>query len=100
MSPDRTLFDPVPLARQHDPMTSKAAAASAESVQHAHESLILHALARIGSGTKDEIARACGLDSVAVARRMRRMQRQGSVRDSGRIGRTEMNRPAIIWEAT
>lgn len=93
----RTLFDPKPLARRDDPVTSKASAAKAESVQSKHEALILKALQRIGRGTKDDIAQAAHpLDAVSVARRMRKLANEGRVVEDG-VEKLGSGRNGTAW---
>lgn len=79
------LFDPARLARREDPQTSKDAASGARELQAHHEHLIVNALHYMGErgGTKDEIAEVCGIDSVAVARRMAKLRDEGRVAEEG-----------------
>jgi len=69
-------------ARRNDPPTSKAAAVAATAFASGHCRKILDALAA-GPGTKDEIARRCGLTEQQVARRMHELRRVGLVVEVG-----------------
>ena len=98
------LFDPKPLARRSDPAASRIAAAMAEPLIRGHQLRILSYL-RDGiedpatGGTKDEIAAGTGLESVAVARRMRALASRGLVEEHG-MGLSSSGRPATRWRAT
>lgn len=65
------------LVRSADPETSRKAAEAAVPMISDHERIILDTLARIGQGTKDEIAAACGLDAIQVSRRMHGLGDEG-----------------------
>lgn len=74
------LFDP-PGARRSDPQTSKDAAAAAVDLAADHRARILRALRRFGPGgaVYHEIAKATGLEPVAVGRRLAELRRAGLV---------------------
>lgn len=91
------------LARREDPATSQAAAAEAvySGLLSAHEAKILAALACFGGAgaTKDELAQATGLDSVAVARRMARLRDEGLVESAG-FRALPSGRHGTAWRVT
>lgn len=88
-------------ARRRDPAPSKAAAASATTLASEHQRAIVEwLLARpdeLGR-TKDDIAEGTGLDSVAVARRMRELEAAGHVEEAG-VGRLPSGRTGTLWRA-
>lgn len=69
------LFSAAPAARRRDPETSKAAARRAVEFASNHHARIFEALAR--PGTIHELAARCGLDHVAIARRLPEMAKGG-----------------------
>ena len=83
-------FEPV-RARKRDPETSQRSAGNARQFAAGHFALILDALER-GPGTAKEISQRCGLDYVAVNRRIGELGRMsppravttGEVRDGCR----------------
>lgn len=74
------LFDP-PGARRSDPQTSKDAAAAVVDTAARHRERILRALRHFGVGgcVYTEIAKATGLEPVAVNRRLAELRRAGLV---------------------
>ena len=98
------------LARRHDPQTSKAAAVRSGEFRDGHENNILRALGCVTNGaTYREIAAMCNMEPVAVARRLKGMERKGLVRRertyismSGAVGHTtyvERDSMALWWAA-
>lgn len=69
------LFSSRPAARRRDPETSKAAARRAVEFAAGHYARIFDALE--ADGTIYEIGQRCGLDHVAVARRLPEMAKAG-----------------------
>ena len=90
-------FDPAEHARRGDPSTSHAAAEAAQSLAQVHVERILRSL-EVGEGTAETIGDRCGLDNVAVCRRLAAMERQNMVARTGRKERQRNNRPAEVWE--
>ena len=88
-------------ARRHDRATSHEAARQAGGLAHQHATRILAHLVAIApmGATKDEIAAATGMDSVAVARRMRDLERAGEIIDTGTTRQTMSGRRATVWGA-
>lgn len=84
-------------ARATDPATSHAAARSAKKAAAAHVEMICDALERREIALSCErIAEIVGLDSIAVTRRMRDMERAGLVRRDG-IGQNRAGRAVTLW---
>lgn len=78
-----------PLARRRDPQTSHDAAERARKFVASHEARILGQLYRRPALTYREIAECAGMEPVAVARRLKDMERKGVVvRDGERDGMT------------
>lgn len=91
-------FDAKTLARASDPQTSPTAAARVREFAGKHASAIFCWLAdHPAGGTKDEIARGTGIDPIAVARRMKELQRTAGVYDSGETRSTPTGRQATVW---
>lgn len=67
----------LPAARRRDPETSKAAALKAANFAAVHRARILAVLER--PGTIYDLAERCGLDRVAIARRLPELARDGLV---------------------
>lgn len=65
-----------PLARKSDPQTSFDAAENAESFKSRDISKIWNALRDCGPMNYKKIAQVCGMQPVAVARRMAEMERK------------------------
>ena len=86
-------------ARAKDRATSHDAARQAGGVAQQHSTRILACLRGVWphGATKDEIAQATSLDSVAVARRMRDLERAGLVLDTGGTRRSASGRQATVW---
>jgi DNA-binding MarR family transcriptional regulator len=82
MSAQMSLFDSAPLARKRDPQTSAKAAQRALNFVGGHEGKIHAALNGPGL-TYREIARATGMEPVAVARRLKGMESRGLIRRDG-----------------
>ena len=93
------LFDykPAQHARREDPLTSHRAAQEASGLAQAHVRLICDALAS-GTGTAEEIGDRCGLDNVAVCRRLASMERQDMVARTTDKRRQRNGRLAQVWE--
>lgn len=90
-----------PRARRSDPRTSHAAADSMVAGADQHRRRILNHLRLIApdNATKDEMARACGLDDVQVARRISELVETGLVEASGETRPTATGRAATAWRA-
>ena len=88
------------MARASDPSTSHEAAKrmNASGTTGEHEGIIIGTLSRLGiPSTNAEIAAACELDMVAVARRMAGLERAGQIeRLPKRVCRVK-NTNAIVW---
>lgn len=90
------------LARNTDPGTSHAAAASlSEEAVGRLERQVLEALRAAGPEglTTREIAAKTGIDWGSVTPRMPKLVKAGLVIDSGRTRLTGSNRQAIVWVA-
>lgn len=87
----------LPRARASDPLTSHVAAASALPLAKHHAALIIAALAK-GPGTIYALAERSGLDHVAVARRMKELERQSLVRLTGETAPSPSGRPCGVWD--
>ncbi len=83
-----------------DPRTSRASAYLAGDLARQHCDRIEKALSSMmDGGTAHEIAEALGnLNNVQVARRMRDLERQGRVVDSGTTRSSPSGRPSIVWK--
>ena len=94
-------WSPKAHARAGDRATSHEAASQARGLAQQHSARILGHLVAIRpmGATKDEIAEATGLDSVAVARRMRDLERASLVIDTGSTRRSASGRQATVWRA-
>lgn len=96
---------PPPLARRADPASSHEAADAAAEFAGAHRDRIRAALVEGGPGSKNQIARRCGMDGVAVARRLAEMERAGQARpmvdaQGVEVCRVNSNgRRERVWEA-
>lgn len=92
-------LDLLPGVRRSDPETSLVAANSMVEGAADHRAKILAVLADGCPRTYVEIAEDCGLDPIAVARRMAELLRLGQVRRLSRTRLTPSGRPARVWEA-
>ena len=70
-----------PLSRRSDPETSRAAAEKSADFRAKHEARIFGAIFDAGEkgATYKEIAAATGMEPVAVARRLKGMERRGLI---------------------
>lgn len=84
-------------ARATDPATSHEAAEMAIGFTPVHHKNILWALSKVGPGTIYEIERITGIDSVAVARRMKELERQGSVSRTSVTRPSPQGRQCTVW---
>jgi len=84
MTAQLNLFDRPLLARRRDPVTSKQAAQRALNFVCSHEATIFGAICDAGEkgATYREIARATGMEPVAVARRLKAMEVRGLIERS------------------
>lgn len=87
------------MSRRTDPVTSHRAAAAAEAsgTVGRHEEMILEALAKRDGMTSEEIAELAGLDRVAAARRMKRLEELGRVRRGEPRLSAKSGRPGVVW---
>ena len=85
------------LHRSTDPHTSAQAAAGASEFQRQHYARIVTALIILGPAGKDGIAKAAGLDGVAVARRLTEMHRAGMVLLTGKTVASDTGRAEREW---
>lgn len=95
-----TTFDPNRLARANDPATSHMAAEDARGLCAAHEERILKALdwpIGMHDATAEQIAERCGLDPVAVNRRMRGLVDRGAVEVTRELRKTRSGRYARVF---
>jgi predicted ArsR family transcriptional regulator len=83
-------------ARRDDPITSHLAADAAAELATAHVARIILAL-EDGPGTAEEIGERCGLDNVAVCRRLAAMERQALVGRTNEKRRQSNGRLASVW---
>lgn len=100
---DRTpdFFAPQPRARNRDPATSHAAAASMRACVGHQAGRILYALKHGGPGTCWDISARCvGLDHVAIARRLPELEQGGYARPTGEERPGPNGRACRVWEAT
>ncbi len=96
--PPMPLFDrprEVPAARATDPGTSHAAATKVVTFRGDHHRRILAALSE--PRTIYEIAQACGLDHVAVARRMPELERDGKAEPTDETRKSPSGSPCRVW---
>lgn len=92
-------FDYTRLARSTDPDTSQAAAVRAREFSGKHAAAIYVWLAdHPAGGTKDEISKGTGIDSIAVARRISELRETAGVYDSGERRKTPTGRSACVWK--
>lgn len=89
----------IPLSRNTDPVTSHVAAQRALVFKDNHESRIFGVLYCCPNGsTYREIAEASGLEPVAVARRMKGMERRGLIkRWTNEYGKYEQRNGMCVW---
>lgn len=88
-----------PIARRTDPETSKIAAVTMREGAAHHRALIAAVLADGVARTYVEIGEACGLNPIAVARRMVELLRLGQVVRLPATRRTPSGRAAHLWRA-
>lgn len=69
----------IPLARTQDPITSHQAADRVEQFRCSHEARIYDALHNASGLTYREIAGITGMEPVAVARRLKAMERRSLI---------------------
>ena len=86
------------VARNTDPATSWAAAASARALAAQHGTIIIAALIRHGAMGKDAIATATGLDSNQVARRLSELERSHEIVLTGRNVESKSGRAEREWK--
>lgn len=96
---DEQLTLVIPGVRRTDPSTSLDAANSMLAGAAAHRAKILAVLQDGVPRTYVEIADACGLEPIAVARRMAELLRLGQVRRLGATRPTPSGCKAKLWEA-
>lgn len=85
-------------ARIADPATSHAAAATAIAFISDHHTKIIATLEDDGPGTIYEIEAKTGIDHVAVARRMKELERQQLVVRTGATRPSPLGRQCTVWE--
>lgn len=90
------LFAVQPRARNADPETSHAAAASMATAMGEHHRTILGVLWR--PMTCYRIATLTGLDHVQVARRMGELEQMGRARPTGETAAGDSGRQCRLWE--
>lgn len=96
---DQTVVGP-PRARSTDPVTSFEAGDQAASFVNDHKAAILAWLkAHPEGGIKDEIAEGTGFTDIAIARRMKEMEREQTVERTGATRKTPTGRNAFVWRA-
>jgi len=84
--------------RTTDPDTSHQAARQVGQFAHDHHVEIMRVLETAAAPmTARAIAQRCGLDHIAVSRRMHELVRDGLACDSGERHITETGRKAIAW---
>jgi len=97
-------FEPHKLARTTDPDTSKAAARSTKELRLRHAAFIMAALRDVGYRglTSEEISEEYSemLDMVAVARRMKELERRGLVERTVERRKNRSGRLARVWRVT
>ena len=88
-----------PLHRRTDPQTSRDAAANVDTFKAGHEAKIFDALSNAQSGlTYREIATVARLEPVAVARRLKGMERRKLVkRRTNGEGAYEQRAGMCVW---
>ena len=89
----------LPGVRRSDPSTSLEAANSMVEGAALHRAKILAVLGDGVARMYVEIADVCGLDPVAVARRLSELHRFGAIRRLSQTRITPSGRPAHLWEA-
>ena len=85
-----------PRVRASDPITSFEAADQVKDLASRHHKLIVEALKSADLG-KDGIAKATGLDSNQVARRLSELQKMGYIEPTGRTTRSKSGRNEREW---
>lgn len=85
------------LSRATDPATSHAAGAMAEKFIPHHHANIVDALFAKGPATIYEIEKLTGIDHVAVARRMKEIERLGNVRRTDETRPSPLGRACTVW---
>ena len=90
-------FNPIPLARSSDPVTSHLAAASAKQLQAKHQAKVLEALKANGPMGKSMIAVRSGLGDVAVCRRLPELERDGLIEQTGCTVKSGSGRAEREW---
>jgi len=94
--------DWIGLARKNDPQTSKEAAKQVQEFSANHKTRILDALNLLTEATAHEIAPHCGIDSVAVTRRLSELADDGLIYCPNQNGcdmtrKTPSGRYARVW---
>ena len=89
-----------PSARRSDPVTSHDAAAQAGGLAARHHTSIIACLEAHGAQGKDQIGAHTYMTGVQVCRRLKELERGGSIRPTGRTVRSVSGRSEREWEAT
>jgi len=89
----------LPLFRQSNPATSRAAAEASKKFRGEHERRILEAL-ELGPAHRDEIARRSGLEQSAVWRRLAALERRGEIERTGEVARGESGMKQGVYRIT
>ena len=84
-------------ARTTDAITSFKAAESIKDVAKMHQEVIVAALQRFGPMGKDGIAKATGLESTQVSRRMNELQKLDLIELSGKQVTSNSGRSEREW---
>jgi predicted ArsR family transcriptional regulator len=84
-------------ARATDAITSFKAAESIKDVAKMHQEVIVAALQRFGPMGKDGIAKATGLESTQVSRRMNELQKLDLIELSGKQVTSNSGRSEREW---
>lgn len=87
------------MVRSSDPTTSQdAAIAATPKLALNQQMLVMGALAALGHGGAEDVARWCQLEPYAVRKRLPELQRQGLVRPTGTTVTTSSGRQERVWE--
>jgi hypothetical protein len=90
-------FNPIPLARSSDPVTSHQAAEKAGGLQAKHQGSILDTLRSYGPLGKSSIAVYGWMSEVAVCRRLPELERKGLIEQTGRTVKSSAGRAEREW---
>ena len=94
-----TDLEDLPLFRRTDPVTSRLAAAEAQSFRGEHHRAIIAAL-RAAPGGASAIAERCGLVAHQVGKRLHELAKAGLIEETGRLVESASGRREREWQVS